>query len=317
MRIVAGIDEAGYSPVLGPLVVGCSAFEAPSADCDLWEVLSETVRRSRGGRGDGRLVVDDSKRVHSGPGGLAKLERTVAPFIGRVSGASLSCEDDVLDAVTGGRDPRSARPPWYDGGLAEPLRVPAGDIAGGASQLAGVPASMLSARAVGAAEYNEGIRRLDNKADLLWEVVAAYLCEIWNRWASDDASSPPFVVVDRLGGRMRYAGRLQEAFGDCMVWALEESADVSRYTVESPAGRMEVAFVVKADSKHLPVALAGMTAKYVRELFVGRLNRFFAGLVPGIEPTSGYHSDAGGFLESTAAARAELGVDDDLLIRSR
>ncbi len=316
MRIVAGIDEAGYSPVLGPLVVGCSAFESASPEGDLWEEFSAALRHNRGKRSDERLVVDDSKKVHAGAGRVLKLEATVAPFAGRVSDGVIACEDDVLDALTGGGDPRADdRLDWYSRALAEPLRVAPDDIADAASTLAAVPVCMLSARAVSAPEYNEGILRLDNKADLLWEVVAGYLGEIWNRWAGGE--SPPCVFVDRLGGRARYAGRLQEAFGDCMVWSLEEGADVSRYTVESPGGKMEVAFVVKADSKHLPVALSGMTAKYVRELFMGRLNRFFAELAPGAESTSGYHGDAGRFLEATAAAREGLAIDDELLIRCR
>src|SRR5690349_12213948 len=51
--ILAGIDEAGYGPLLGPLVVGCCAFELtdgdPAADelpC-LWKRLRKLVSKNR------------------------------------------------------------------------------------------------------------------------------------------------------------------------------------------------------------------------------------------------------------------------------
>ena len=49
MAIVAGIDEAGYGPLLGPLVVSVVAFEVPDglAGVDLWELLSAAVSRCK------------------------------------------------------------------------------------------------------------------------------------------------------------------------------------------------------------------------------------------------------------------------------
>ncbi len=47
---------------------------------------------------------------------------------------------------------------------------------------------------------------------------------------------------------------------------------------------------------HLPVALASMLAKYVRELCMGQFNRYWGHLVPGLQPTAGYYVDAQRFL---------------------
>src|SRR3984885_9561132 len=100
--ILAGIDEAGYGPLLGPLVVGCCAFDvgpmdasgqAPAADewpC-LWKRLRKHVSKTRVKTGR-KLHVNDSKLVYSPAAGLKELERSVL--------AILSAGGDMPDDLT-------------------------------------------------------------------------------------------------------------------------------------------------------------------------------------------------------------------------
>src|SRR6266511_1579450 len=77
-----GIDEAGYGPNLGPLVMTAVACRVPDeADADLWQLLGHGVRR-HGERDDGRPIVADSKLVYSTARGLGQLERTVLAALG-------------------------------------------------------------------------------------------------------------------------------------------------------------------------------------------------------------------------------------------
>lgn len=66
--IAAGIDEAGYGPMLGPLVVACAAAESARA------VPFNALRR---------FGIRDSKQFPPGPGRLARLASLALPFLGR------------------------------------------------------------------------------------------------------------------------------------------------------------------------------------------------------------------------------------------
>ena len=74
--IIAGIDEAGYGPLLGPLVVSATALELGAGPWDgattmeaealpcLWRLLKAAVAKKTPVR-KGRLLIADSKIVHN------------------------------------------------------------------------------------------------------------------------------------------------------------------------------------------------------------------------------------------------------------
>ena len=98
---------------------------------------------------------------------------------------------------------------------------------------------------------------------------------------------------------------------------LREAAERRTYRIAAAGRVMDVTFQPRADARHLPVALASMTSKYIRELFMCLLNRFWAAHVPNLKPTAGYPQDARRFLADIHPCRVRLGVPDEHLVRSR
>jgi ribonuclease HII len=91
----------------------------------------------------------------------------------------------------------------------------------------------------------------------------------------------------------------------------------SEYRLHQDEHVVRIIFTEKAEEQCLPVAMASMLSKYLRECLMDRFNRFWQMHLPRLEPTAGYYSDGERFLKDIAAKRQELGIGDDLLVRCR
>ena len=125
MAILVGIDEAGYGPHLGPLVVAGSAIVLDSEtapDAALWGAMRGHVRRRVGGRSR-RVVICDSKQAYAGgrrEKGLAVLERAVLGFLAAADIRPRTLAD-LLAAVGVAPADGPAAGPWHQ---PEALRLP-------------------------------------------------------------------------------------------------------------------------------------------------------------------------------------------------
>ncbi len=322
--IIAGIDEAGYGPLLGPLCVGFAAFEVQDwspgdAAPDLWSRLAGCVCR-KGGDKRRRVAIEDSKKLKLANDSttlhpLTHLERGVLATLAAMGRTTSSDVELLAELRAGACEPRRLNAaPWYEGDpialplatSAEELSIAANGLVRGFAQ-AGVRPVHLGCRVMHEAEFNALVTQWSTKAATTGLAIREHLRLAWDRWAgsvgSDASEDGPAlrVVCDRQGGRTAYAESLARWVPGAEVTTLEESAARSRYLLrgdgaEGNTREMVVLFQPEAESACLPVALASMAAKYVRELRMMRLNRHFARRLPELKPTAGYRQDAARWL---------------------
>jgi ribonuclease HII len=98
---------------------------------------------------------------------------------------------------------------------------------------------------------------------------------------------------------------------------LKEGPASSSYELKNNGRQMRLHFVVGADQRFFPVSLASMVSKYIRELLVDNMNRYFTGFNPDLRPTAGYWKDGLRFIEDLKKNIPHVTFDSNQLIRCR
>jgi ribonuclease HII len=319
MAVLAGIDEAGFGPILGPLVVSSSTFSLPHEliGVDLWQNLRKSIANKRK-RLAGRLLIADSKKAYSKSLGTKHLERTVLACmrcLGREPGRlteliSLLCPD-CLERLGGY--------PWYKGVDSFRIAAEPADIALASGVLAddlttnGIKLLELKSCCLDVGHYNKMVSIVKNKARVLFTATSQLIKNAFDKFGDDDLQ----IIVDRQGGRVHYRSHLQRMFEGMELKILSESPTASSYELQSDGRKMRLHFVVGADERFLPVSLASMVSKYLRELLVANINRYFAGFHKELRPTAGYWKDGLRFIKDLKENIPQVRYDDKQLVRCR
>ncbi|MBN2628258.1 MAG: hypothetical protein JXA95_16460, partial [Spirochaetales bacterium] len=192
---LAGIDEAGLGPVLGPYCAGMASFISPSED--LYSLLEGVVARKPG---EGLPAVGDSKKLYTPAKGIGELEKTVLAFYSLLYGMpahfgellSRICPDYPLTS------------PWYE--KCSTLSLPlCGDnpslfdpeSLGNGLEERGVRFTGITLRVVSAAAFNRGLDKSRNKGALCQNLLTPLMDKALKQ-------KDLLLTVDRQGGRRFY-----------------------------------------------------------------------------------------------------------------
>lgn len=296
------MDENGMGPRLGPLVATAVSLELRRYDAARLRRRGETHR------------VGDSKR-YGAFGRMADIEGLTLAIAEREVGHPIRDADALLDAL--GLDGLAGlRAPCPGGATSAqcwtPLALPAfgGDAQAGRERLARLEGRALRIRRVRTvwacagmlnAAADEGLGKLD--VDL----------RLFERLLLDARQALGDEVDARcgmIGGLRRYGPRFH-GLRDAEVVAEEKGR--SRYRVPALGS---VSFEVSADDKHLPVGLASMVGKMVREIAMHRIVAHYRALDGSLRGASGYHDPVTrAFVEGTERHRRRLRIAPDCFER--
>jgi len=319
MVVLVGIDEAGFGPILGPLVVSSSTFLLPHhlLTADLWQVLRKSVGNSRR-RLAGRLLIADSKKAYSKQKGIKHLRRTALACLRRL-GKEPATLTELLALLCPNCLERLNDYPWYREAGSYCVSADVADMAIASAVLGddlasnGIDLMELRSCCLDVAYYNKMVGSVKNKGSVLFTATSRLIKDAFDNFAGDDWQ----IIVDRQGGRVRYRRNLQRMFPDMELRIILESPTASSYELEAGGKQMRLHFVVGADNRFLPVSLASMVSKYLRELLVDNINRYFARHCAELRPTAGYWKDGLRFIEDLKKNIPHVQFDSNQLIRCR
>ncbi len=311
-----GMDEAGYGPNLGPLLLTVTSWTTPCppAEFNFYSELSSVVSSEGHDQGT-KLHLADSKQVFVGKHGFASLERSALALLS-VAGARVNSLHQLWNTLHGETvHPSETLAPWYLDDMALPVAADPRQIEELSGRLAdcmqqiGLRLRSVRGDVVVEERFNQlSLAEGSNKSQALSRLAFDLLKQVWQR----HEPTVTLFVGDKHGGRNRYDEFLAAIVDHEFIHRLEEGPELSRYRV----ARTELRFQVKGE-QHLPVACASIVAKYLRELTMDQLNAFWKKHCPDLRPTRGYPLDARRFFQSVEPLSQQLGIERARLWRER
>jgi hypothetical protein len=171
----------------------------------------------------------------------------------------------------------------------------------------------LAARVVCERQLNQMIESTRNKSNALFSVAAIHLDHLLKTYGQQQL----VIFCDRQGGRGYYGPSFRLMFDDWDLEIIEEGEGRSEYRLLKSGHVVRVIFCEKAEAQCMPVAIASMLSKYLREALMRRFNAFWQRHMPELEPTAGYYGDGARFLRDIQPVKKQLAIEDALLVRCR
>ncbi len=337
MYYLIGTDEAGYGPNLGPLAVTATLWKieddalAPDA---LYSVLEPAISASTEKKVS--IPIADSKKLHKHEN-LQPLETGIFAALNTLKHENSPISSVELCNFFCGSETSSLRAavPWHTAETEEilPKNLPVERV----SELGAIFSQTLAEHGITLlgirsalifpAEFNAKVETCGSKgvflSDTTMQLIVHFWVETQKRSATRENTTktkaePPEVRVfcDKHGGRNFYLPTLMDFFPNLPFCVVEEGRDFSEYIHYGSQNTLRIRFQAKGETL-LPVALASMVSKYLREVSMSRFNRWWERRIPGIRPTAGYPLDAKRFRAEITEKMEEMNLDWSEMWRNR
>ncbi|HKQ71124.1 MAG TPA: hypothetical protein VJT73_17380 [Polyangiaceae bacterium] len=297
-----GIDENGLGPRLGPLVVTAVVARVTEQGKNI---------ASRKPKGAIAKRLGDSKAMVSH--GDVALGEAWARAIARKLGLAANDPDALIHALA--LDPReelrrlcpshAESQCWNtereafdaDDDMVDDVSRDLDKLAAKGVDIIGAKSSVVCTKRLNQAKA-EGRSRFDVDLHAMERIVIE---------TRERAGEYLDVVCGKVGGYARYS----DAFGPLggrLHAIIEEGRKRSAYSFP---GLGTIAFVRDADANHLLVAMASMVGKWVREVMMERIVRFYGAGDEAIGTASGYHDPVTDrFVKATALVRKHRAIPE-------
>jgi ribonuclease HII len=303
-----GIDENGLGPRLGPLIVTSVVARVADGSDAILTAKPEGALAER--LGDSKVMVSH--------GNMDLGEAWARAVVDRM-GHKAECPDDLVNAVA--FETRTFLRAPCPAHVRDQCWSPDGEVFEANGRLVRAVASDLDdlgARGVDVIEARSSIvctkRINDEKAagrsrfEVDLHAMERMILHHRERFGEDLD-----VVCGKVGGYARYA----PAFGPLagrMHAVIEEGAGRSSYRFP---GLGTIAFVRDADAGHVLVSMASIVGKWMREILMARIVRFYSSVAGAAPSASGYHDPVTeDFIAATAIVREKRKVPGTCFART-
>lgn len=351
-RIVIGVDEAGYGPSMGPLVIAATAWWVPIALSteQMAEAFADCFQPKPALPRGNFLSIGDSKKILVGKYGWPSLS-LAAQWLLRESSRDESRGASIQGLLHEDWS-RLQSVPWYraltdgshlpthrylgdaDDSHSEPKAIESvlaviGPKISERLEKSGVKLLAVQARCVDEPEFNRMVSKSGNKSTVLSDLSLALSKSIANHAgvvAADLHGQSPRgplhprcieMFFDKHGGRNRYQAMLMNAFDGVWVETDCEGPKISAYRARWSDYDVHFSFRVGGDSL-IPSGAASVIAKWIRECAMASLNAYWEQEShKTIRPTAGYYVDALRFAKEIDATAMRLGISKEMWWRTK